>query len=627
MRARPFWWALLLACLAAGCGSTSVSVTAPTGSKCQVSASSSLPSAPATGAAGTINVNTNRDCTWSASSAAAWIAITSGASGQGEGAVNFTVSENPDPAPRRGMVTVNDAQIAIAQDPASCHFTVTPASAGMQAAGGSTTLHVDTRAGCAWTATSQANWIQVTAGSQGNGPGTFTIVVSANTGVARTANVQAAGQTITVAQSAVACDAVLTPTTTNVAAQGGTQSFAVAIAGPCQWTAASAVDWIAVVAASSGTGPGQVQFSVSPNPTATARQGVLTLAGQTFTVMQAGAPCTFALSSSARSVDAAAGTGAVSLTSVSGCAWTAASNAPWLAVTGGGSGSGTVTYSFTANAGPARSGTITIGGQAFTITQASGCTPSLSATSQALGSSGGTGSVNVTAAGGCGWTAASANPDWLTITGATSGTGNGTVTFTAAGNPGAARSGTLTIAGQNFTVTESAPCAFSIAPQSQNFEMSGGGGSVAVTTAGGCAWSAASNNPDWIGITSAPSGNGPGSIGFSVGANGGPARSGTITVAGQPFTVTQAAFVCTYTIAPPGQVADAIGGNGAMTLTTPGSCTWTAASTVDWIVLTSAPSGTGSTTITFFISANPGAPRNGTVTVAGQVFTVTQSGM
>src|SRR4051812_38073627 len=136
MRARPLWCACLLAFLAARCGSTSVSVTAPTGSKCQVSATSSMPSAPATGGAGTINVDTTRDCTWAASSAAGWIAITGGASGQGEGSVAFRVSENPTPSARRGMVTVNDAQIAIAQDPAPCKFSVAPGNVTMSAAGG-----------------------------------------------------------------------------------------------------------------------------------------------------------------------------------------------------------------------------------------------------------------------------------------------------------------------------------------------------------------------------------------------------------------------------------------------------------------------------------------------------------
>jgi len=67
--------------------------------------------------------------------------------------------------------------------------------------------------------------------------------------------------------------------------------------------------------------------------------------------------------------------------------------------------------------------------------------------------------ISVTAAAGsCGWTAVS-NDDWITITGGASGTGNGTVTYSITANTGAARTGTITIGGQTFTVTQAeAPC-------------------------------------------------------------------------------------------------------------------------------------------------------------------------
>ncbi|MBP6821374.1 MAG: BACON domain-containing protein, partial [Acidobacteria bacterium] len=53
------------------------------------------------------------------------------------------------------------------------------------------------------------------------------------------------------------------------------------------------------------------------------------------------------------------------------------------------------------------------------------------------------------------WTATS-NAAWITITSGTSGTGNGTVNYSVATNTGAIRSGTMTIAGQTFTVMQSA---------------------------------------------------------------------------------------------------------------------------------------------------------------------------
>jgi hypothetical protein len=65
--------------------------------------------------------------------------------------------------------------------------------------------------------------------------------------------------------------------------------------------------------------------------------------------------------------------------------------------------------------------------------------------------------VSVTAASSsCIWTAVSNNTSWITVTGSASGTGSGTVTYSITANTGAARTGTITIGGQIFTVTQDA---------------------------------------------------------------------------------------------------------------------------------------------------------------------------
>ncbi|MBF0559753.1 MAG: putative Ig domain-containing protein, partial [Nitrospirae bacterium] len=82
----------------------------------------------------------------------------------------------------------------------------------------------------------------------------------------------------------------------------------------------------------------------------------------------------------------------------------------------------------------------------------------LSVTTQTIGSSGGNGSVTVTATpSGCtgSWTATS-NSSWLTITSGSSGTTSGTVSYTVTANTSTnSRTGTITIAGQTLAVTES----------------------------------------------------------------------------------------------------------------------------------------------------------------------------
>src|SRR4030095_15826530 len=88
-------------------------------------------------------------------------------------------------------------------------------------------------------------------------------------------------------------------------------------------------------------------------------------------------------------------------------------------------------------------------------------------------------------------------------------------------------------------------CTYSISPTSQSYAASGDRGSVHVTPKANCAWTAVSN-VNWLTITSGASGSGNGTVGYSVAANtGGSQRMGTLTVAGQTFTVTQAAAALT----------------------------------------------------------------------------------
>jgi hypothetical protein len=85
---------------------------------------------------------------------------------------------------------------------------------------------------------------------------------------------------------------------------------------------------------------------------------------------------------------------------------------------------------------------------------------------------------------------------------------------------------------------------------------------------------------------------------------------------------------CAYSISPAGLSFGGSGGTGVVNVSTPASCTWTAVSIAPWIVITSNSSGTGNGSVTFSVMSNTGsASRTGTVTVAGNTFTVTQLGI
>jgi hypothetical protein len=82
------------------------------------------------------------------------------------------------------------------------------------------------------------------------------------------------------------------------------------------------------------------------------------------------------------------------------------------------------------------------------------CTYSTSPANQSFGSGSGSGGVNVTTQSGCQWTV-SGNPNWVTISGGSSGTGSGVVSYSVAANGGAqSRQATFTIAGKDFTVIQ-----------------------------------------------------------------------------------------------------------------------------------------------------------------------------
>jgi hypothetical protein len=99
----------------------------------------------------------------------------------------------------------------------------------------------------------------------------------------------------------------------------------------------------------------------------------------------------------------------------------------------------------------------------------------------------------------------------------------------------------MTIAGQTFAISQDgAPCAFVLSPPAAAVGALGGSGTFEVNTKEACTWSATSNDA-WLRVTAGASGAGDGNVSFSADINLGPARTGTIVVAGRPFMVSQAA--------------------------------------------------------------------------------------
>jgi len=623
------WLAPVIALLIAGCNSSTVT-TNPTPIKCAVTLTApqnALEAGPGTGA---ITVTTAAECAWTASEDASWITGLTPASGQGSGEVRFETLANPLPSTRQADVTINGIAARISQAGTACTLELSPSSQTVAATGGSGTVGVTTPSGCAWTATSGAPWLTITSGGSGNANGTVAFTAAANTGAARIGTLTIGGQAFAVTQpapTAVPCVNTIQPNAQSMGAAGGTTNVTIQADPSCSWTAASNAAWLAVVGIGTGSGNGAVTISASAN-TGAARTGTLTIAGQTFTVTQAGS-CATSLNPGNRVVATAGATGlSIAVTTATGCAWTATTSDTWITITAGssGDGNGSVTYSVAANAGPARTGTITIAGQTHTVDQAASCTFSINPTSQSAPAGGGAGTpVAVTANAGCVWTAATTET-WITITAGASGSGNGSVSFTTAPNTGSARAGTITIGGQTFTVNQAGSCASSLDPTSQAVPAGGvAGASVAVTSPSGCAWTA-TTVATWISITAGATGTGNGTVEFTAAANTGPLRTGTITIAGQTHTVTQASG-CVFSINPTTLSFNKNAATSAPIAVTAGAgCTWTATANDPWITVQTGATGSGNGSVTFSITANNGpTSRTGTLTIAGRTFTVNQN--
>lgn len=114
--------------------------------------------------------------------------------------------------------------------------------------------------------------------------------------------------------------------------------------------------------------------------------------------------------------------------------------------------------------------------------------------------------------------------------------------------------GTTHVAATDVPADCGGTCSFSINPTSASFAAAGGSGSVTVTTAAGCNWTAASNDA-FITITSGTSGSGNGTVSYSVATNTSTlSRNGSLTVAGLTHSVSQAGSGggCTNAIVNPG---------------------------------------------------------------------------
>jgi Putative Ig domain/Putative binding domain, N-terminal/Viral BACON domain len=509
----------------------------------------------------------------------------------------------------------------------ACTYTLTPSSASAPASGATGSVAVSTSSHCAWSAASSDLWLQITAGASGTGSGSVSYTVDANAGAERDAAITIGGQTFSMTQfGASGCSYAISPNALNVPPGGGAATIAVSTSeAACAWTASGLS-----ASPAAGSGSGAVTVTVPPNSDAVTKIHSATIAGRELAITQPGVNCFVSLSPHTATLPAGGGVGSFDVVTPNGCPYQTLIGPSWIAVTSGGSGSalGTVTYFVSANSTTVpRSGSITIAGQTFHINQdALACSVTLN--TAALGSpfesSGGAGSIGVSTNGAnCAWSAASADA-WVTLN-AISGVGDAVigVAVTPSALP---RATSLTVGGQTIPLSQAGvTCTYNLQSTTGSVPAAGGNGSVGVIAPGSCAWSGATNDPSWLTISSSGTG-GSASVQFVAMPNTAPTlRTGSLTIAGLTYTVTQAAAECSYALGSSTIAVDEGGFTGAVPFSTVANgCSPAAVSYANWISVSTTFSG-GAGTLDYTVAPNASsALRIGIIQLSGATFTVTQ---
>jgi uncharacterized repeat protein (TIGR02543 family) len=300
------------------------------------------------------------------------------------------------------------------------------------------------------------------------------------------------------------------------------------------------------------------------------------------------------------------GGGVYAIVSSGSGTWAASTSDSWITLNAASGQAGyPVAYSVgAATNAEARTGYVYVSGHVHTVTQ-DGLGATISPESASFESAGGTGTISVTVPDRMGWQAR-ANCDWVRMA-QTSGTGSGGATFAVAPlNESATRQGTLTVAGQTFTVFQTGR-RMKLGSNSTTQDYLAHTIPITVEALPSTVWQA-KPNAAWISVVDAGSGKGNGQVTISIAENPSwKARTGTVAIGTESFTVTQQGRTALeFAISPATATASEEGANGRIAVTATPDLPWSAASQADWLAI-SGDTGTGAGTgnVSYAAAPNP----------------------
>ena len=586
---------------------------------------------------GMFAVVTSGSGTWTAAVSEPWITLNAD-SGQASYPVAYQVTASTNVGERIGYVYVSGHVHAVKQ--AGYPATVSPTSVEYEHQGGMGEVEIGVSGRFAWDARPNVDWLSVSP-THGVGSGKVTYQVAPYNEVAtRSGTLTVGDKTVTVFQYgrrmklssySTSCDyyAHVIPLTVNALAV-------------TEWSAEPNASWISVVDSDNGRnrrGGSSLSLAVGENPSYLSRTGTVTIGTETFTITQEGRTALeFSINPSETEASVNGANGIVSVFATPDLPWTAKSGANWLTIMNGfssGAGHGNVVYTASPNTKLyVRTGTITVtppegtglAAKTHTVTQPAAVS-SLSLYGYEFAAAGESVAVEVTVGSDVEWDIQNAN-GWITVQGATSRVGPGTVTIAAEANDTVyPQSGTLTIAGKTFSVSQKARGVTVTCGDCLCFGSKTASGSFTVTPDGNVSWTAVSSDPTWIVIFGETSGTGQAEVSYVIPqyVGDGTPRTGTITVGDQVIYITQRPF--DLDISPKGEWVTGNAGAGAVGVSASISDVWNAIVTEPWIkIVTGYDSGKGDGVVRYtYEENNTGKTRTGKIIISGEAYTLEQA--
>ena len=518
------------------------------------------------GGEGTVEVAPGGHYTWTARPNADWLTVLP-TSGIDAGTVTYRVAPYNEVATRTATLTVAGRTVTVTQTGRRMKLTAYANSCDYKSH--VIPIVVEALSSTTWSAEAHAPWLSIVDSDNGQnrkGGGNLSVAAAENPSyLPRTGTVTVGTETFTITQSGrptAALSFSVSPTASSASVNGANGLIAVTATPDLPWSATSGANWLTVAAAlSSGAGNGNVVYSVSPNPTMSARSGTITvtpdkksgLAAKTHKVTQPAA--TSMVSEDNHDFDAKGDSFEVDVAVGDIVNWSITCNASWVTIDGGLSRIGPGKVKIATAANPTvepREATITIAGHTFKIFQA-GRVVEVDSGSMVFGTASEALSIDVHPDGNARWTAYVSDPTWILLwgDGSCSVDADGNVTGTGDAvldcivtdyvGDGTPRTGSITIGDQVIYITQRA-YELSIDPSSAEVSPNAGAGEIGVPASVGDIWNAIATEP-WITIISGyDSGTGSGTVRYSLTENDtGRTRSGKILISGEEYTITQTA--------------------------------------------------------------------------------------